>query len=113
MYGQFVADSRLFDDLKKYMKHGLRGWELWNRAGRQHGIVVLRPCCNEDQRRATTRVRPYEKQKNLRGFENLGGLGGAGREGDQLRDVEFIDLPFIVGAIPVGCPCGNRVISLI
>jgi hypothetical protein len=31
----------------------------------------------------------------------------------QLRDVEFIDLPFIVGAIPAGRPCGNRVISLI
>jgi hypothetical protein len=113
MYGPFVADSRLFGDLKRYLKRGLCGWQLWNRAGRQHGIVVLRPCCNEDQRRATTRVRPYEKQKNLRGFENLGGLMEREEKGDQLRDVEFIDLPFIVGAIPAGRPCGNRVISLI
>jgi len=35
------------------------------------------------------------------------------REPFDLRDVEFIDLPFIVGAIPAGRPCGNRVISLI
>ena len=28
-------------------------------------------------------------------------------------DVEKADIPYFVGAIPAGRPCGNRVISLI